>query len=925
MPVSSGPRFSDPFVLPSSQEFPTNITETFKLSKFLWYLVPEFRAATIRLVSHFITDISFEGDVGSIDERDELESILYNKVNIKGVLRAVGISWGCFARGTRTVTRDGVFEIQDLVGKRVDVLSKGGVYRPADFKSFGVQELLEVEFSDGRKVLATPGHQWEVKNGGSRTVRIPTTALVAGHHIERTVAPRPAKNEEYFEGIRHGFIYGDGSLSSKNSPKSVALFMGEKVNDMLPYFEGHGNAPRVRPDHKETMRQSGFPGAYKALPAPDRSASYWFGFVSGFLAADGNADGRDGCVMLGQKSREVLEAVVAQLPRIGMCAGKITRVETESCFLKGTAKERRNKGVQHRVILLRRFMQADDFLRPAHRKNFEKGFKHTKYGQYIGVRSVTRTGRFEEVFCCVEMETHSFVIENGILTGNCYGNGFARLHLPFDRYLIDTRNGRYHFWPVSMFRNLPGVQYNWRNLTYTVPDPLALKTSGRDAAPVEFEFFDRRVPDVSRIKMILLNPEFLILDEAQQSGRIQVIDRFDPEYLADIKNNRMHQINDTPSAILGAIKDDNWFRYEEDEVFHLREPALPGMTRSGWGCPPAIENYRSIHQLMVYRKIDEMIGRDFMVPFRVVTPNIGNNVGESSLKVLLGPWRGEMQKMFAARRKDEFAFHTLPFDVNYHEFNNSGKTLSTKDHIEWQVDSMLNAMGYPAEIFKGTMAIQQLPTAVRMLENQFHFLHWGMEQLLKWTTKKVQDFLQRPYIDPVLPLPRMADDLEQRGVYMQLAAGGEVPRRIAYGPFNIKDPVEAAKERMREDIEIQEAQQELQTEMQRKQQLGSMGNIVMQGMQQGQPGAPQGGPGGAPGGQGVPVPGNVTPLDIMNTAQGEAQRMLSMPEGPRFSELRKMEASQPALHAATKQMMEKIRSQGGSVGRQNAMQILGGQ
>ena len=513
----------------------------------------------------------------------------------------------------------------------------------------------------------------------------------------------------------------------------------------------------------------------------------------------------------------------------------------------------------------------------------------------------------------------------------CYGNGIARIHLPFDRYLIDTRNGKYRFWPVSMFKNMPNVVYNWQKMTYTVPDPLEMKKTGGDTSKtVTFDFFDRRVPDVNRIKMIFLNPEFLIMDESQQSGRMQIIDRFDPEYLADIKNNRMHQINDSPRQILAAVAQDNWFRYEEDEVFHLKEPALPGMTRSGWGCPPVISNYRSVHQLMVYRKIDEAIGRDYMLPFRVITPNLGGNIGEQQMKVMLGPWAGEMRKMFAKRRRDEYAFHTLPFDVNYHEFNNSGKQLSTKEHIEWQTSAMLDALGFPAEIFKGSMNMPQVPTALRMLEANFQYLQWGLNQLLKWATLKVQNFLQQPYIEPELPLPRMADDLEQRGVYLQLASGGEVPRRIAYSPFNIKDPVEAAKERMREDAAIQEAQAQMQQEMQRKQQLGSMGDVVQQQMQQGAPqgGAP-GAPGaapGAPGGStGVPVPGNVTPLDIMNTAQSEAQRLLQMPEGPRVAELRKMEASNPALHAATKQMMSKIRGQGASVGRQNALQLLSGQ
>ena len=506
----------------------------------------------------------------------------------------------------------------------------------------------------------------------------------------------------------------------------------------------------------------------------------------------------------------------------------------------------------------------------------------------------------------------------------CFGNGFTRVHLPFDRYLIDARNGRYRFWPVSMFKNLSHVSYNWERMTYTVPDPLELRSDGTVGNTIECEFLDRKVLDPNRISIVHLNPEYLLMERSLMSDRVHIVDRFDPEFLADIKNNRMLQINDTPSVVLRAVAKDMYFRYDEDEIFHIKEPTLPGLTNSGWGCPPIITNYRSVRQLMVYRKIDEAVGLDYSLPFRVVTPNPGPNISDTSLKIMLGPWKMEMAKMFRLRRQDHHAFHTLPFPVNYQEFAASGKQLAPTEQIEWHTKSVLNAFGYPAELFYGTMNIQEIPTALRIMENRFTYLQHGLNMMTKWIVRKVRLFLQQTYIEPELQLPRVADDLEQRGIYLQLTAGGEIPRRVSYGAFNIKDPVAAAKERMREDLEIQEAQAELQAQAQRKQQMGSVDSIVMQQMQQqqSQPAA-----GGSPPQGGGPPPalsGNITPLDIMSQAKTEAQRLLQMPEGQRFTELRNMKATNEALHAAVKQQMDEIRSKGGSVGRQNALQLLSG-
>jgi len=897
--------FADPFLLPSSTAIPTELQSALDFCLFLYYLNPLYRRASTRVISHFVTDIDFVGKDGDQDERDEFKNFLINELDIFGALLEVGQEWSCFQGDTKVVTQEGSVPIKSLTGRRVNVLSRDGIYRPADFKSYGVQSLMEIEFSDGRMVYATPEHKWYVKNCSGKEVTVTTAQLKNRHRIKRTLAPRPEKNEEYHEGVRHGFIFGDGARAGAGS---AALFCGKKDEALLSYFTGYGNKYRVRKDRTQVGRMSGFPATYKDLPAVDESASYWYGFVSGFLAADGTVD-TYGCAMLTQIKRNTLEAIEAQLPRIGMCAGPIRaqRRDTQPGLHLGNAKV--YDSTIHFMTLLKRFMHEDDFIIPAHKEKFIKNRSTSdKYGEYVAIKSVKMTDRIEEVFCCVEMETHSMVVDNGILTSQCYGNAFLRLHLPFDRVLIDHRDGKYKEYALPMFGS--DVKYDYKAMKYDVPDPTTFDRPKEKRSRVKLDFIDRPSRDKSRIKLRKLDPRQIVLQHSFMSGKQQMIYRFEPEWVTMIKNSIMYQVNETPMSMLKAIALEQDFLFNEGQVFHFKSPTISGVSNYGWGLPETIANFRHIHQLQVLRKIDEAVGLDYMLPFRMFHPVPSAQASDPMNYMLMNRWGSEIREVIKRRRLDPFAMHALPFPVSYQEFGAQGKNLAPKELVEYHNNVLLDSMGYPAELFKGSLQVQQIPTAVRLFENSFHFVHQGFDRIVKWASGRICDYIGQQRLETSLQLPRLADDLERQRVYMQLAAGAEIPRSIAYGPFGIKDPVEAAKQRAQEDIEIEKEQIKLQADFQRQQQLGSMDTILAQQAQQTAGGSSPAGMEGAGDG------GDMNPLDIQNKAAEMAQQWLQMPVGERQKQMAAVRTSNPNLHAMAKQKMEEMRSQAESQGRQ---------
>jgi len=315
-----------------------------------------------------------------------------------------------------------------------------------------------------------------------------------------------------------------------------------------------------------------------------------------------------------------------------------------------------------------------------------------------------------------------------------------------------------------------------------------------------------------------------------------------------------------------------------------------------------------------------------MVPFRIFTPEQGNNESAVVRNLILSQWKTQVQNVIKNRRKDKFAMHAFPFPLKYEEFGAEGKNLTPKDLVEYQTNSMLDAMGYPAELFKGSLQVQQVPTAVRLFENSFLFVYLGFTDFAQWVSRKISKFMGEPYIDVKLSKPSMADNIDRQNVIMQLSSSGEISRKKAYSWLGITDAVDEKKERLEEDAEIQKVQMEKEEELRRQMETGSMDQHLAAQQQQEQEaqggGAAGGGspPGGGPAAGGGQSQGAVSPMDVQGQAQELAQQWLAMPEGDRKKAMMQVKATDTNLHALAKEFMEQMRSQASSQGVQQMYQ-----
>jgi len=470
-----------------------------------------------------------------------------------------------------------------------------------------------------------------------------------------------------------------------------------------------------------------------------------------------------------------------------------------------------------------------------------------------------------------------------------YGNVFISLYFPFIRFLKCPKCG---------------VEYVDKVIVYKFTKKATFEcTCKKCGYSGEFEVEDRRSPSKDGVKIIRWNPKHIKLRYHPVSGKTRYFWQIPSDFMKKLEDGVRFYVEDTPKAILECIgtptKDSKvkLFEFAEESIYHLKESTLAGLPVVGWGIPPILPNFKLAYYIQVLRRADEAIALDYIIPFRVIFPEMGPSPNQDAMiSMAMSSFKGKMAEMVKNRRNDPTSIQVAPFKIGYQMLGGEGKTLTPKDNIAYAVDELLNALGFPAELYKGSLSIQAAPVALRLFEKTWGTLVDGYNDLIAWLLQRISRHYMWGNISGSLRSVTLADDLERKALSLQAAAGMDISKATAYQPFGI-DYLEEQRRVVEEQQSIQELQQASMEEQQ----------------------AQQGLEGGAGGGEGAPAgPGGqagATPGDVHEQAKQTAQTLLlQTPESLRRGELIKIKHSNPTLHALVIQEMDSMRQQMSSEG-----------
>ncbi|HZS43395.1 MAG TPA: LAGLIDADG family homing endonuclease [Candidatus Paceibacterota bacterium] len=308
----------------------------------------------------------------------------------------------CGAGETRVVTKEGVKTLKELSGTKPTLMTTNGTWVEADVKSFGKQPLLRVRIRRDKyekDLYMTPEHSWRIakyySNGRcAHKVEVLTKDLKPGDMLWQVFGYGAKRTPISIDGIRHGIVFG--------SSGSEVVLCGKKNLEILKFFKGY----KLK-KHESGVKVSGLPKTYKDLPSLQNDRSYLLGWLCGYFAADGCVS-KDGKIELASTNLKNLERVREICYVIGIGTKNIRKQVRISNLTKKTS-------VIYYLPFIPSTLSKKFFLISKHRENFK--IKKTPIWSVV---SVNKTNRFEEVFCAIVPETHEFVLEDNILTGNCF-------------------------------------------------------------------------------------------------------------------------------------------------------------------------------------------------------------------------------------------------------------------------------------------------------------------------------------------------------------------------------------------------------------------------------------------------------------------------------------------------------------------------
>lgn len=299
--------------------------------------------------------------------------------------------YNCFSKETKFFANRRLVSFEDVLGETVQVRCVDGEWRPAEVKSFGVQRLFRfVLKAPGRsnfklEYTATENHRWITDNRGM------VTDLKVGDTV-RVIPDKIDENSKAFkDGFIHGIVFGDGSALGEGVYQTRLCGDKAKHLDAMREYGGFissSNPPSYNGD--PIVRVCCSTTDLKGLPLESATFEYQAGFLAGWLATDGSfrKDGRGGN-RLSSINHEALNWVIERAPFLGYCVtGDLIDLSEETNFGKRSGLVR--------VLTL------------------------TTESVLYTVSQKIDEGREEEVFCVTEPETHTFTIEGGIRTGQCW-------------------------------------------------------------------------------------------------------------------------------------------------------------------------------------------------------------------------------------------------------------------------------------------------------------------------------------------------------------------------------------------------------------------------------------------------------------------------------------------------------------------------
>jgi len=385
----------------------------------------------------------------------------------------------CVSGDTPLITRQGLYNIKDVVGKSVEIWNGERWSEVRPFQTGIGQKLYRVHMSDGSYLDTTAYHRFSVSTKDVRSGKF--KAMTVAEMLDNPI--KAARRTEPFQIVQEGgqsvgsdwaytmgAIVGDGTVRRKTRKSgyvwegSYAESFGAK--DSVMPIQGVAGNPRVANAGNLALQKVSYfcanhdpemVSALKTDPEALNGVFQWcrediLSFLAGWLDADGTATDT-GRVRLYLSGEARARKVQLLLTRCGI---------RSSIGLLGRAGTETNLGVRRKDLW---YVDITDCASiPCHRLDTSRGHKPRFKSKFQTIRSIEELPGLHHTFCFEEPERHMGVFGN-TLTYQC--NLTAAVMRPWDTEASMARKVRLATWLgviQASFTDFPYLRPAWSEI-----------------------------------------------------------------------------------------------------------------------------------------------------------------------------------------------------------------------------------------------------------------------------------------------------------------------------------------------------------------------------------------------------------------------------------------------------------------------------
>jgi hypothetical protein len=454
-----------------------------------------------------------------------------------------------------------------------------------------------------------------------------------------------------------------------------------------------------------------------------------------------------------------------------------------------------------------------------------------------------------------------------------YGNSFSSLHFPFKRFLKCTS--------CQFKQDARHVEFKYS------PNKAVFKHTCSECGHLgTSEVLDSLQIDPKGINIVRWDPKLIQINTNDVTGQSEYYLQIPSSLKSKVQGGDKHLITTLPMPLLETIAKGEIFKFNEDELFHMKADAPAGV-QTGWGYPPLVACMPLFYHASVLRKANESIALERIVPMRVMHPQAISGNADPILSLSMGKFMEEVQDNVEKWRKDPNHIMMSPVAVGVSQVGGEGRALMVNAEIQQAEDNIIAAMGFPKEFVYGGLSFTGSSVTLRMLENQLESSVFQLTQLLRWVTGKLGRFLGWNHCQVSLGDFKMVDDVSQKQLVMQLFQMGMVSKTTVADAHGI-DVAEEREKIKQESLTDARFQKEMELEMMELQKDLSQQARQMAADQQGAGGL------------------NYDQQAVIGQAEQIAMEFMQTDPGTRKSQLSSLQAEDYVMYSVVIQRLEQL-------------------